>query len=220
MRAEESRRRVAEFSRRMLHDRLVAGTSGNISAIDEASGLIAITPSGVDYERLAPESITLLDRDGRVVEGDLEPSSETPMHLHIYRRRPETRAIVHTHSMYATTLAVLGRGIPVMHYMVLLLGDSVPVAEYAVYGSEQLAENAVRALGAERKAVLLANHGAVTVGGSLDEAYRNALLLESMAELYWRAVLAGEPRLLSEAEVEEASRQLKGYGAARLRTRP
>lgn len=218
MRAEESRHEVAEFSKRMLKDRLTSGTSGNISKLDEQSGLIAITPSGVDYEKLTPEMITLVDLDGEVVEGEYVPSTETPMHTHIYRKRPETRAIVHTHSMYAMTLAVLGRGIPVMHYMVLPLGGPVPVAEYAVYGSEQLAENAVRALGAGRKAVLLSNHGAVTVGRSLDEAYKNAVLLEYMAELYWRTLLAGEPRLLTGAEIEEVSAKLAGYGAARLRT--
>lgn len=218
MRAEESRRQVTEFSKRMLHDRLTSGTSGNISKIDEQSGLIAITPSGVDYEILTPEMIILVDQNGEIAEGKFEPSTEMPMHLHIYRNRPDVRAIVHTHSMYATTLSVLRRKIPVMHYMVLPLGGPVPLAEYAVFGSQQLAENVVRALGTNNKAVLLSNHGAVTVGGSLEEAYRNALLLEHMAELYWRTLVVEEPRLLTKTEIEEAKAKLADYGVARLRT--
>lgn len=218
MRAEESRRQVTEFSKRMLYDRLTSGTSGNISKIDEESGLIAITPSGVEYDILTPEMITLVDQSGEVVEGAFEPSTELLMHLHIYRNRPDVRGIVHTHSMYAMTLSVLRREIPVMHYMVLALGGPVPLAEYAVFGSQQLAENVVRALGTNNKAVLLSNHGAVTVGGSLEEAYRNALLLEHMAELYWRTLVVEEPRLLTKTEIEEATAKLADYGVARLRT--
>ena len=134
------REEVAHVAKRLIDSGLVTGTSGNVSA-RTPEGEVLVTPSGIDYEVLEPEDVVLVDIEGTVVEGALEPSSETPMHTGIYRVRVEVGAVVHTHSIYATTLACLGWPIPPVHYMLTTLsGDGqVPLAPYTTYGTEELA---------------------------------------------------------------------------------
>jgi L-fuculose-phosphate aldolase len=211
----ELREEIAGVCRRMSESGLVVGTSGNVSARVQSG--VLVTPSGLDYAALEPEDVVLVDLEGRVLEGDLLPSVETPMHTGIYRARPDVSGIVHTHSRFATTLACLGWEIPPVHYMLAVLSDEgrVPLARYATYGTPELAANAVEALGASHRACLLRNHGTIAVGASPGEAYSRTELLEEMAELYYRARLAGEPVLLEPGQLAEVSARIHDYGQSK-----
>ena len=216
MKHQGLREEVARVARQMISSGLVTGTSGNVSA-RTPEGDILITPSGLDYGQLEPGDIVLVDLEKNLLEGDLEPSSETPMHTGIYRARPQVDAVVHTHSRFATTLACLGLEIPPVHYMLTTLSEDgrIPLAPYATYGTEELAGYASEALGETHNACLLQNHGTITVGESADEAFSRTVVLEEMAEIYYRARLAGEPVLLSPEQVEEVATKITDYGQAK-----
>jgi L-fuculose-phosphate aldolase len=197
----------------MSESGLVVGTSGNVST-RTPDGTVLVTPSGLAYAAMEPEDVVLVDLDGTVVEGSFEPSVETPMHTGILRARPEIGGIVHTHARYSTTLACLNWEIPPIHYMLAVLSDEgrVPLARYATYGTEELARNATDALGSSHTACLLSNHGTIAVGGSVTEAYVSTELLEEMAELYYRARIAGEPVVLTPEQMAEVSAKIHDYG--------
>ena len=213
---EKLREEVARISRRMSESGLVVGTSGNVSA-RTPDGNALVTPSGLDYALMEPEDVVLVDLDAKVLEGAFEPSVETPMHTGIYRSRPETQGIVHTHARYSTTLACLDWEIPPIHYMLAVLSDEgrVPVARYATYATEELARNAVQALADAHRACLLRSHGAVAVGASVGEACLRAELLEEVAEIFYRARVAGEPVLLTTDELAEVSAKIHDYGQSK-----
>lgn len=219
MRHAELKEEVATVARRLLSSGLVTGTSGNVSARVPGGGVL-ITPSGLDYSKLGPEEVVLVDLDGELLEGELVPSTETPMHVGIYRARPEVGGIVHTHSRHATALACLGLEIPPVHYMLATLSEEarVPLAPYALYGTEALARGVSDALGNKHGACLLQNHGTITVARGPHEAYSRTEILEEMAGLYYRARLAGEPVLLSADQISEVSAKLAGYGQPKKAT--
>lgn len=184
--------------------------SGNISA--RVGDVVLITPSGVGYEDLLPGDIVALSLDGSVASGRFAPSSEAPMHLAIYRARPDVGAIVHAHSDYAVTLAVLKRTIPAFHYMVAVAGGKdIRCAPYATFGSEALAAHAVKAL-EDRKACLLAHHGQIAVGATVEEALHLAHEVETLAGQYWRALQIGEPELLDDGEIARVVEKFRTYG--------
>jgi L-fuculose-phosphate aldolase len=185
--------------------------SGNVSARTEAGFLI--TPSGLPYARTTPEDLIELSLEGAVLSGARKPSSEWPFHAAIYRARPEAQAIVHTHSPRATALSCTRRGIPAFHYMIALCGGSdIRCADYATFGTPELAENAVRALEG-RKAVLLANHGVIALGASLAGAHQIVAEVENLAGQYLDILAAGlEPVILDEAEMARVSAKFAGYG--------
>jgi L-fuculose-phosphate aldolase len=209
----EARKAIIEFSNKMVKDRLTRGTLGNISIL-VGKGLVAITPSGVDYDKMQPEDVPIIDFQGKIVDGHLKASSEAPMHIAIYQRRADTKAIVHTHSAYATAFSVLGKPIPAVHYIVGKLGGNViPVtARYELYGSEALAQSAVDALGDTYKGVLLRNHGAICIGPTVAKAYSAALNVESMAEVAYLSMTMGIPNVLSDQQMAQAIEKFKGYG--------
>jgi L-fuculose-phosphate aldolase len=213
---QDLREEVARIARQMISSGLVTGTSGNVSA-RTPEGDVLITPSGLDYGQLEPGNIVLVDLEKNVLEGALEPSSETPMHTGIYRARPQVDAVVHTHSRFATTLACLGLEIPPVHYMLTTLSQDgrIPLAPYATYGTEELVGYASETLGESHNACLLQNHGTITVGESAEEAFSRTVVLEEMAEVYYRARLAGEPVLLSPEQVEEVATKITDYGQAK-----
>jgi L-fuculose-phosphate aldolase len=210
------REEIVEVSRRMSVSGLVVGTSGNVSA-RTPDGNALVTPSGLDYALVEPEDVVLVDLDGKVIEGSFEPSVETPMHTGIYRSRPETGGIVHTHARYSTILACLNWEITPIHYMLAVLSDggAVPVARYATYGTEELARNAALALGDSHRACLLRNHGTIAVGASVSEAYSRTELLEEMAEVYYHARLAGKPVPLTTEQLAEVSMKIHDYGQSK-----
>jgi len=211
---QELREEVARVAKALIRTGLVTGTSGNVSA-RTPEGNVLVTPSGVDYEVLGPEDVVLVDLDMNVLEGTLVPSTETPMHTGIYKARQDVDAVVHTHSRFATTLACLGWEIPPVHYMLTTLGPDgrVPLAPYTLYGTEELADHAANALGGSHYACLLRTHGTIAVGESADKAFSRTVVLEEMAEVYYRARLAGEPILLTPEEVDEVAAKITtGYG--------
>ncbi len=185
--------------------------SGNVSARTEAGFLI--TPSGLPYAQTTPEDLIELSLDGMVLAGARKPSSEWPFHAAIYRARPEAQAIVHTHSPRATALSCTRRGIPAFHYMIALCGGAdIRCADYATFGTPELAENAVRALEG-RKAVLLANHGVIALGASLAGAHQIVAEVENLAGQYLDILAAGlEPVILDAAEMARVSAKFAGYG--------
>jgi L-fuculose-phosphate aldolase len=185
--------------------------SGNVSARTEAGFLI--TPSGLPYAQTTPADLIELSLDGAVLSGARKPSSEWPFHAAIYRARPEAQAIVHTHSPRATALSCTRRSIPAFHYMIALCGGAdIRCADYATFGTPELAENAVRALEG-RKAVLLANHGVIALGASLAGAHQIVAEVENLAGQYLDILAAGlEPVILDEAEMARVSAKFAGYG--------
>jgi L-fuculose-phosphate aldolase len=208
---QEVRAAVITAALRLLDAGLVRGTSGNVSARD--GDLVAVTPTGVGYRRLDAASLPVVDLDGRVVDGRLAPSSELPLHLAVYRARPDVGAVVHTHSRFATTFAVLRQELPAVHYLLARAGRRVRVAPYATYGTDELASACVAALAGDQ-AVLLANHGVVAVGAGLDRALLIAEAVEEVAELCWRARCLGTPAVLPDAEMDRIARAFEGYGQA------
>lgn len=185
--------------------------SGNVSARFE--GGMLITPSGLPYAQTKPEDLIQLKLDGTVVSGSRKPSSEWPFHVEIYKARPDAQAIVHTHSPRATALSCARRGIPAFHYMIALCGGAdVRCADYATFGTPELAENAVKALEG-RKAVLLANHGIIALGASLAGAHTIVAEVENLAGQYLDLLASGlEPVILDAAEMERVSAKFAGYG--------
>jgi L-fuculose-phosphate aldolase len=185
--------------------------SGNVSA-RFGDGML-ITPSGLPYAVMSPGDLTEIDLHGNLRGGERRPSSEWPFHAAIYAARPDAKAIVHTHSPKATALSCARRGIPAFHYMIALAGGAdVRCADYATFGSKALAQNAVRALEG-RKAVLLANHGVIALGATLEGAYGIAAEVENLAGQYLALLAAGlEPVVLDADEMARVSEKFAGYG--------
>jgi L-fuculose-phosphate aldolase len=164
------------------------------------------------YDDMTPADIVFMRANGTVAPGQREPSSEWRFHRAIFEARPEVGAVVHTHAMFATTLACLGREIPAFHYMVAMAGgDSIRCAPYATFGTQALADHAVKALEG-RKACLLANHGMIVVGETLNRALALAVDVETLAAQYWRALQIGDPVILPKAEMRAVLEKFKSYG--------
>ncbi|MBZ6175088.1 class II aldolase/adducin family protein [Streptomyces olivaceus] len=198
-------------ARRTVADGLVVGTSGNVSV--RVGDTVLVTPSGVPYDRLTPDDATGVDLTGRQVLGTLVPTSELPMHLAVYNADPAARAVVHTHAVHATAVSLLVPELPPVHYMTAALGGPVRVAPYAAYGTGELARGMLDAL-AGRTGCLLQNHGTITYGTSLDQAYDRTAQLEWMCRLWLTAasVPGRAPSLLTDAQLAEVSERLRGYG--------
>ena len=207
------REQVARACRRLAAHGLVMGTSGNVSA--RADDHVAITPTGAVLAEVEADQVTIIDMEGRVVGGELEPTSESDMHLAVYGRYG-AGAVVHTHAPVATALSCVIDELPCIHYEMLLLGGPIRVADYATFGTPELAESAVEAL-AGRTAAMLANHGTIAHGPDMDAAVQATGLLEWAADIYWRAAAVGKPRSLDanqrQAVIEAAVR--RGYGSTR-----
>lgn len=205
------REQICRFGRKLLEDRLTKGTSGNLSIYNREAGLVAISPSGIDYLETSTEDIVILDLDGNIVEGKRKPSSEHALHRIIYKNREDISAIVHTHSTFSTVLSCLGWDLPAVHYMITLAGEDVRCSRYATFGTEELAHNALQAM-SDRNAVFLANHGLATAGADLAAAYAVAIEIEFCAELYWRSRCVGKPVLLEKTEMESMKKLFQSYG--------
>jgi L-ribulose-5-phosphate 4-epimerase len=204
MKLTSLRQQVLEAALQMIHDGLAFGAGGNISARDPESGLIAITPSAIEYTRMSPEDIVLIDKHGVKVEGKWKPTSETPMHTIFYRERPEVGAVVHTHAPYASVFAISGQPIPmVVTESALCIGGPVQVAPYVRPGTEELAQTVLNTMGSG-VSVLLAQHGMIAVGPELHSAYASTIATEVSARLTLLARSAGmSPITLDPGEVSE-----------------
>lgn len=200
-------------SKRMAELGLTPGMSGNVS-VRSPSGII-VTPSGMPYSELRPDDVVEIKADGTVRPGQRAPSTEWRLHRDLLAARSDVEAIVHTHSLYCTTISMLRRPIPAVHYMIVLAGaDEIPCAQYATFGSAELALNAVSALrGAD--ACLLANHGMVALGRSLPAALKLAAEVETLAAQYWHAAQIGTPHVLERSELIAVRDRFAEYGQKR-----
>lgn len=206
-----TREDLITVGRQLAKDKLVSGTSGNLSFRDSGRGNIWVTPTAMSLSDLVPSDIVGIDLDtGRVADGERKPSSETPLHLSIYRQFASVGAVVHTHSPYATAFAIANVEIPAVHYAIVDLGDRVPVAPYATYGSEQLADHAIKALQVSQ-GILLQNHGVVAVGETLDSAVRRVQAIEQLAQWGLWAKVLGHMGVLSEDQLAQVREQMKTY---------
>lgn len=208
---EEERKLIVEYGKKLITSGLTKGTGGNLSIYNREKGLMAISPSGIDYFEIKPENVAILNIRGEQIDGDKKPSSEVELHRIFYERRTDIDAIIHTHTIYATTIACLNWNLPPVHYMVALAGLDVRCAKYATFGTKELAENAFEAM-KDRKAVLLANHGMLAGGKDLGEAFNTTEEIEYCAELYYRTKSIGEPVILSEEEMRLMLEKFKTYG--------
>lgn len=209
MKYESIRKEIAAACQDMNRRGINQGTSGNISArVDEG---FLLTPSGMAYDEMKPADIVLMRPDASHT-GKRKPSSEWRFHHALMTSRPEIGAVVHTHSMFATTLSCLGMEIPAVHYMVAAAGGhNIRCAPYATYGTQETANNALKAL-EDRSACLLANHGMIVVGPNLKKAMWLAVEVETLAAQYWRALQIGKPNILSKAEIQRVIDKFKSYG--------
>lgn len=196
---ESEKRMVLEATHQMVQKRLAVGNTGNVSMrLAEASSteLVAITPGGRYYDSLNPDDIVIVDFDGRRVEGKLKPSVETMLHIEIYKTRKKVNAIVHAHPVFSSAAAVAGLEIPrILDDQVACLGGEIKVAEYASSGSQEMVRNVVSALGS-RNAVIMANHGALSVGSDMRDALTNCEILEKTAKIYIYALGLGRINLV------------------------
>jgi L-fuculose-phosphate aldolase len=206
-------RQIVEACQRLATDGLVIGTAGNVSA--RAGDLVAITPTGGVLAELEPEHMSIIDMQGNLVSGELEPTSEVLLHLAVYRTYA-AGAVVHHHAPMATALSCVLDELPCIHYQMLGLGGSVRVAPYATFGSQELADVVVTALEG-RNAALMSNHGATTYAADMSAALERSTLLEWACNVYWRASMLGTPRVLSVEQQEAviASAITRGYGRMR-----
>ncbi|TYL39005.1 class II aldolase [Natronococcus pandeyae] len=209
---ESERRQVVEHAAELAE--LTPARTGNLSVRDGTDGdAFAITPTGVPYDSFDVEQTPVVGVDGEQRDGEMAPSSEVPMHSAIYRRE-DVGAIVHTHSPWSTALATAHQPLPPIHYMIVAVGKRVPVAEYAPYGTDQLAANIVRAMeDAGSTASFIENHGLVVTAPDLETALENTHHVESLARLYLEIRSAGlEPRELSDEQLETVLEKFESYG--------
>ena len=214
--AAEAAEQVVETGRRMYEHGYVVTNDGNVS-VRLSEDTVLMTPTGVCKGRMTPEMMLVMRLDGTVVSGTMRPSSESAMHLRVYRESPETRAVVHAHPVCATAFACAGRAldVPLLMEAVVNLG-TVPVARYATTGTEEVPDS-IAPFCRDYDAVLLANHGALTWGISLEEAYRRLEVLENAAQISVACDLIGGPRVLSQGQVDDLARVRAKTGAAPVR---
>jgi L-fuculose-phosphate aldolase len=212
-----ARRGVVDACRRAARERLVVGTAGNAS--QRYGDRVAVTATGAVLDTLTEDQVVVVDLDGRLLEGDFEPTSEVELHLGLYRGESPPAAVMHTHAPVGTAVSTVLDALPVIHYQQLLLGGDVRVAPYSTFGSDRLARDVREAL-AGRQAALMANHGSVAVADTVGQALDHALLLEWLCRVYRDACAMGTPRPLDEEQqrdVVEAA-LARSYGTLRPRT--
>lgn len=192
---------------------LVAWTSGNVSGRDPETGYVVIKPSGMRYEDLSPQDMVVLDPQGRVVEGKLQPSVDAPTHLYVYRHRSDIMGMVHTHSTFATAFAAAGKSIPV--YLTAIadeFGQAIPLGAYARIGEEEIGQEIIRSIGAS-PAILMKNHGVFTIGISVMAAVKAAVMTEDVARTVFYALQIGQPEEIPADEVQRGhQRYIEKYG--------
>lgn len=208
---KRQREEIVEYGKKLITSGLTKGTGGNLSIFDRENGLMAISPSGIDYFEIKPENVAVLNMYGEQIEGNKLPSSELDLHKIFYERRTDIDACIHTHTTFATTIACLNWELPAVHYMIALAGTNVRCAKYATYGTMELAENVFEAM-KDRNAALLANHGLMVGSKNLANAFNITEEIEYCAELYYRSKSIGEPIILPNKEMTLMLEKFKTYG--------
>lgn len=212
---KEERELVVEYGKKLITAGLTKGTGGNVSMVNRELGYYALSPSGMDYFETKPEDVVILDLKGNIIDGDRKPSSEHEMHRIFYEKRTDINAVIHAHTDFATTIACMNWDLPAVHYLVALAGKDVKCAEYATYGTRELAENAFEAM-KDRYAVLLANHGVLSGGKDMANAFKKLEEIEYCAQIYYRTRSIGNPVILSEEEMVLHLEKFKTYGDAAI----
>lgn len=198
---QKERTEIVDYGNRLISCGLTTGSGGNVSIFNREEGLVALTPSSMSYSDIAPEDVVVMDLDGKVVEGTRRVSTEVNMHLGVYRGRPDVCGIVHTHSIYATAVACMGWDLQPVHYMLAMAGQVVKCAPYATYGTQELADYALEALG-NRGACLLGNHGLLAAAATLQHAFSTAEHLEYVAQLTCITKGLGQPNILTAQQMQ------------------
>ncbi len=207
----DAREELIKYGKKLVDTNLTKGMGGNLSIYDPKTGNMAITPSGIEFYDIEPEDIVIMKLDGTIVEGDKKPSSEWLMHAVQYKRRVDIAAIIHAHTTYATVIATLRETLPPVHYMIAVAGPDVRCAEYAAFGTRELAENAYEAM-IDRYAVLLANHGILAGTYSLSNAFNIIEEVEYCAQIYYMARAIGNPVILNPMEMDIMKKKFQTYG--------
>lgn len=208
---ENERKQLVKYGNKLLNEKYTLGTGGNLSLFDRELNLMAITPSGIPFPEIEVEDIVIMKLDGTIVEGKRKPSSEWAMHKLFYERRTDIDAVIHGHTIHSTVLAELRWTLPATHYMLAVSGKDVKCAEYASYGTPELAENAYKAM-ENRRAVMLANHGILTGALDMANAYNILEEVEYCAEIYIKAKSIGEPVVIDDEEMERMAVRFESYG--------
>ncbi len=211
---EKERLLLVEYGQKLITSGLTRGTGGNLSIFSREEKLMAITPTGMDYFKTKVEDIVVMNLKGEIVDGNRMPSSEYEMHKIFYENREDINAIIHTHTVYTTTLACLNWDLPPVHYLVALAGHNVRCAKYATYGTKELGENALEAM-KDRRAVILANHGLLAGANDLLNAFNIAEEIEYCSEIYYRVKSIGDPVILQKEEMDLMVEKFKTYGQKR-----
>jgi L-ribulose-5-phosphate 4-epimerase len=210
---EKLKEELIQLHLELPRNNLVAWTSGNVSARDPETGFMVIKPSGIRYEDLTPEAMVVVDLDGKVVEGKYKPSSDTFAHVYVYRHRPDSNGVVHTHSTFATAWAAAGRPIPpVLTAICDEFGGSIPVGAYAKIGGDEIGQEIIRSIGTS-PAILMKNHGVFSIGKTPEAAVKAAVMVEDVARTVFYAMQLGQPDEIPAEEVARAHRRyLEEYG--------
>lgn len=209
---EKERRQIVLYGKKMVTAHLTIGAGGNLSILDRDTGLMAISPSGLDYYETEPEDIVILRMDGSIAEGSRKPSSESALHIALYQKKPEISSVMHTHSMFCIVLSALNMPIKAVSYLLADAGTfEVPVAPYHTYGTMELADAVTDTIG-EGNACLMANHGLVTCGKSIASAFSLAEECEFVSEIQWRSLCIGNPSVLNEEQMKIVMQKFGTYG--------
>ncbi len=207
----KERKEIVDYCKLLIFRGLTKGTGGNISIYNREANHMIISPSGIDYAIMTAEDVVVCDLQGNVIAGDKKPSSEFPMHAIFYEKRTDINAIVHTHSLNATVIASLRWELPAVSYLVAYAGENVRCADYASFGTQELATNAFEAM-QDRQAVLLANHGLLAGSTNLATAFAIAEEIEFCCEVYVKAKSLGDPVILDQTEMKNMVGKFKTYG--------
>jgi len=199
---EKLRQEVYESLMELPKNRLVTMHSGTVSGRDPESGLIVIKPTGFRYDLLTPGDLLVMDKEGKILEGTLRPSSDTGTHLYLYEHRPDINGIVHTHSPYACIFAVLGRPIPAVMTSAALLGGEIPIGNYAAVGGEDIGSEIIKKIG-DNAAIIMQNHGVYTLASTVWQATIDAVEVEDLAKIAHYAMLHGDPIELTDNQIKE-----------------
>lgn len=211
MRLFDERSAIVEYGRKLITNQLTTGTGGNLSIFNRSEGLVAIKPSAVDYFIMQPEDVVVVTPEGEVVEGDLMPSIEIRIHLDLLNSRNDINAVIHTHQVYATTIACMNWELPAVHYLVGFSGNKVPIAKYAPIGTQELSDYIIEAIGSYN-ACLMSNHGIVTVGTDIKSAFNIAEEIELVSKIFIQCKSMGEPKILSDEEMIVIGEKFLTYG--------
>ncbi|SEO02097.1 L-fuculose-phosphate aldolase [Amphibacillus marinus] len=205
------KQQLIEYGNKLIDNNYTLGTGGNLSTFIREQQVMLITPSGIPFDEITADDIVVMSCTGEIQEGARRPSSEWRMHGIMYEKRTDLDYIIHAHTMYSTALAVLRQPLPASHYMIAVAGKNVRCADYASFGTEELSVNAYEAM-KDRKAVLLANHGVLTGGRTMLEAYTVLEELEYCSKVHLIASSAGTPTVMSDIEMANMAERFKTYG--------